>query len=254
MQPQKPKRIHVILLLALIAAEAALITLFALREGSAPLLAELYVAGILICAILLAFLLLTRLGPALLLKSAKRKLQTINAVSGETAVIEPERLKDYLRSALQKDSFVVADTQITQNGGDSLRVTVASGRAFSLFTDRMFRYMIITEDFRKARDFDALERYAQSLTEAEDLTDDARARSGFATVVVLMMPHVPAQLQAACREEAVIEGPAYIPVACDMTAGKAYYLAGNALTLPEFRCAQRMIKKYIISKQSKQLK
>ena len=253
MQPQKPKRIHVILLLVLVAAEAALITLYvtARSADNSPLLAELYVAGILICAILLVFLLLTRLGPALLLKSAKKKLQMMKAVSSDTATIESEGFKDRLCSSLQKDGFVLADAQITQSGGDVLRVTVAAGKAFSLFTDRMFRYMIITEDFRKARDFDALGRYAQNLAESEDLTDDARARSGFATVVVLMMAHVPAQLQAACRDEAIIEGPAYIPVACDMTAGKAYYLAGKALTLPEFRCAQRMIKKHVICQAKK---
>ena len=253
MQPQKPKRIHIILLFALIAAEAALITLYVIAQGvsGTPLLAELYVAGILICAILIAFLLLTRLGPALLLKSAKKQLQSMKAVSSDTAVIEPEGFKDRLVSSLQKDSFVLADAQITQSGGDTLRVTVAAGKAFSLFTDRMFRYMIITEDFRKARDFDALGRYAQSLAESEDLSDDARARSGFAVVVVLLMAHVPAQLQAAAREEAVVEGPAYVPVACDMTAGKAYFLAGKALTLPEFRCAQRMIRKHIISTEKK---
>ena len=248
MQPQKPKRIHVILLLVLVAAEAAFIALYVTAQSadSAPLLAELYVAGILICAILLVFLLLTRLGPALLLKSAKKKLQAMKAVNSDIAAIDPDGFKDRLVSSLQKNGFVLADAQITQSGGDVLRVTVAAGKAFSLFTDRMFRYMIITEDFRKARDFDALGRYAQNLAESEELTDDARARSGFATVVVLMMAHVPAQLQAACREEAIIEGPAYIPVACDMTAGKAYYLTGKALTLPEFRCAQRMIKKHVI--------
>ncbi len=253
MQPQRPKRIHVILLIALIAAEAALITLYVIAQSGSgtPLLAELYVAGILICAILIAFLMLTRLGPALLLKSAKKKLQSMKAVSGDTGVIEPEGLKDRLVSALQKDGFTLSDTQITQSGGDTLRVTVAAGKAFSLFTDRMFRYMIITEDFRKARDFDALARYAQNLAEAEDLSDDARARSGFAAVVVLLMAHVPAQLQAAAREEAAVEGPAYVPVACDMTAGKAYYLAGKALTMPEFRCAQRMIRKYLISPEKK---
>jgi hypothetical protein len=253
MQPQKPKRIHVIFLVALFAAEAALITLFVTSKsvGAMPLLPELYVAGIMICAILLVFLLLTRLGPVLLLNSAKEKLKALKATSSECAVIEPEGLKEQLVAAVQKNGFTVADTQITHSGGDSLRVTVAASKSFSLFYDRMYKYIIITEDFRKARDFDTLGRYAQNLIDGEGLADDARARSGFATVVVLLMTHVPEQVQAACREEAAIEGPAYVPIACDMTAGKAYYLAGKPMGLLEFRHAQNMIKKYVVGKVKK---
>ena len=249
MQPQKPKRIHVILLIALIVAETALVVLYATsRASGAMLLPELYVAGILICAILLAFLLLTRVGPALLFNSAKNKLLKFKATEGECATIEPEGLKDRITEAMQKDGFNVAQTQIAQSGGDTLRVTVALSKSFSLFYDRMYRYVIITEDFRKTRDFDTLGRYAQSLIDAEELSDDARARSGFATVVLLMMTHVPEQVQAACHEEAVVEGPAYVPVACDMTAGKAYYLSGKPVGLLEFRRAQSMIKKYVVGK------
>jgi hypothetical protein len=252
MQPQKPKSIHVILLIVLIAAEAALVTLFVTsRASGAVLLPELYVAGILICAIMLVFLLLTRVGPALLFKSAKNKLLTLKATEGECAAIEPEGLKDRMTAAMQKDGFAVADAQITQGGGDALRVTVASSKAFSLFYDRVYHYVLITEDFRKTRDFDSLGRYAQSLIDAEGLSDDARARSGFATVVVLLMAHVPEQVQAACREEAAIGGPAYVPVACDMTAGKAYYLAGKPLGLLEFRRTQRMIRKYVVGRVKK---
>jgi hypothetical protein len=253
MQPQKPKRIHVIFLFALVAAEAALIILYAVSRGAgvAPLLPDLYVAGILICAILLAFLLLTRLGPALLLKGAKDKLKALKATDSECAVIEPDGLKARLMSALQKDGYTLADAEIKQSGGDTLRVTVASGKAFSLFYDRMHRYVIVTEDLRKTRDFDSLGHYAQSLIDTEGLTDEVRARSGFATVVVLLMPHVPVQVQAACREEAAIEGPAYIPVACDMTAGKAYFLSGKPVGLLEFRCAQRIIRKYVVGKVKK---
>ena len=245
MQPQKPKRIHVILLFALIAAEAVLITLYVTsRNAAALLLPELYVAGILICAILLVFLLLTRLGPALLLQGARDKLKALKATGGERAVIEPDGLKDRLKAALQKDGYTLADTEIRQ-GGDTLRATVASGKGFSLFFDRMYRYFIITEDLKKTRDFDSLGHYAQRLIEAEGLADDVRARSGFATVVVLLMAHVPEQVQAACLEEAAIGGPAYVPVACDMSAGKAYFLSGKPAGLLEFQCAQRMIRKYL---------
>jgi len=252
MQPQKPKRIHVILLIALIAAEAALVVLYVTsRASGAMLLPELYVAGILICAILLAFLLLTRVGPALLFNSAKNRLLKFNAAEGECASVEPEGLKDRITEAMRKDGFSVAQTQIAQGGGDPLRVTVALSKTFSLFYDRMYRYVIITEDFRKTRDFDSLRRYAQSLIDAEEISDDARARSGFATLVVLLMTHVPEQVQAACREEAVIEGPAYVPLACDMTAGKAYFLAGKPAGLLEFRRAQNMIRKYVVGKTKK---
>lgn len=247
MQPQKPKRIHVILLIILLAAEAVFIILYAgarTSEGTA-LLAELYVAGILICGILLAFMLLTRVGPSLLLKSAKSRLQALKAVSSETGDIEPDGIKESLSTSLQNKGFSLTEAQLSQSG-DTLRVLVASGKAFSLFTDRLFRYMLITEDFHKARDFDTLRHYVQTLIDAEELTDEARARSGFAAVVVLLMEHVPAQLQTAAREEACVEDPAYIPVACDMSTGKAYYMAGTSLTLPEFRCAQRMIKKHLL--------
>jgi hypothetical protein len=251
MHPQKPKRIHVILFIALFAVEIALIALFAAsRSSGTELLPELYVAGILICAILIVFLLLTRLGPALLLKSAKDKLKSLKSASGECAAIEPEGMKERLTAALQKDGYALADAEIRQ-GGDTLRVTVASGSAFSLFYDRMYRYVVVTEDFRKARDFDTLGRYAQSLIDAEGLTDDVRARSGFATVVVLLMPHVPEQVQAAVREEAAIGGPAYVPVACDLTAGKAYFLSGKPVGLLEFRGAQRIIKKYVVDRRKK---
>jgi hypothetical protein len=252
MQPQKPKRIHVVLLIFLIAAGAVFVVLYVTsRASGARLLPELYVAGILICAILLAFLLLTRVGPALLFNSAKSKLLKFKSTEGECATIEPEGLKERISQALQKDGFKVAQTQITPSGSDSLRVTVALSKAFSLFYDRMYRYVIITEDFRKTRDFDTLGRYAQSLIDAEELSDDVRARSGFSTVVVLLMTHVPEQVQAACREEAVAEGPAYVPVACDMTSGKAYYLAGKPVGLLEFRRAQKIINKYIIGKSKK---
>lgn len=249
MQPQKPKRIHVILLIALIAAEAALVMLYvASRTSGSRLLSELYVAAILICAILLAYLLLTRMGPVLLFHSVKSRLIALTAAEDECADIEPEGLAQRITEALKKDGFSVSQTSISQNGRDALHVTAASSKKFSLFFDQMYRYVIITEDLRKTRDFDTLGQYAQSLIDAEGLSDDARARSGFATVVVLMMTHVTEQVQAACREEAAVEGPAYLPVACDMTAGKAYYLAGKAPGLLEFRCAQRMIKKYVVGK------
>jgi hypothetical protein len=249
MQPQKLKRIHVILLIALIAAEVALVMLYAAsRASGSKLLPELYVAAILICAILLAYLLLTRMGPVLLFHSVKSRLIALTAAEDECAAIEPEGLAQRIAEALKKDGFSVSQTSISQNGRDALHVTAASSKKFSLFFDQMYRYVIITEDLRKTRDFDTLGQYAQSLIDAEGLSDDARARSGFATVVVLMMTHVTEQVQAACREEAAVEGPAYLPVACDMTAGKAYYLAGKAPGLLEFRCAQRMIKKYVVGK------
>lgn len=249
MQPQKLKRIHVILLIALIAAEVALVMLYAAsRASGSKLLPELYVAAILICAILLVFLLLTRVGPALLLNNAKNKLLSLKSAECECTPVEPEGLAARIIEAVQKDGFSISQTTIPQNGRDALHVTVASSKTFSLFFDRMYRYIILTEDFRKARDFDTLGQYAQSLIDAEQLPDDARARSGFATAVVLLMPHVPEQVQAACREEAAIEGPAYLPVACDMTAGKAYYLTGKSLGLLEFRSARRMIKKYVAGK------
>jgi hypothetical protein len=249
MQPQKPKHIHVILLTVLIAAEVALVMLYAAsRASGSRLLPELYVAAILICAILLVFLLLTRVGPTLLFHSAKNKLLALMATEDECAAIEPEGLAQRIIEAVQKDGFSVSQASIAQSSRDTLHVTVASSKTFSLFYDRMYRYVILTEDFRKTRDFDTLKQYAQSLIDAEELSDDARARSGFATVIVLLMTHVTEQVQAACREEAAIEGPAYLPVACDMTAGKAYYLTGKSPGLLEFRCAQRMIRKYVAGK------
>ncbi len=248
MYQDKQKRLNVIFFFILIAAEAALIVLFASGQNdvSRSLVSELYVAGIVICAILLVFLLFTRLWPAMLLKDARKRLTSIKADS-DSAGFDPDGFRDKLLTALQNDGFVISDAEIKQSDGEMLRVVSAASKVFSLFYDRMYRYVIFTSDFRKARDFDMLARYAKSLIEAEGLTEEQQARSGFCTAVVLLMAHVPEQMQAACREEAVVDGPAYVPVACDISTGKAYYLSGNALALLEFRCAQRIIKKYVAS-------
>jgi len=135
MQPQKPKRIHVILLIALIAAEAALAMLYAAsRTSGSMLLSELYVAAILICAILLAYLLLTRMGPVLLFHSAKSKLTALTAAEDECTSIEPEGLAQRITEALKKDGFAVSQTLVPQNGRDALHVTVASPKRSACFS------------------------------------------------------------------------------------------------------------------------
>ena len=154
-------------------------------------------------------------------------------------MFEPDGFRDRLVAALQEGGFSLTDTEISQNGSEPMKVTIASGKAFSLYFDRVYRYVIITEDFKKARDFDVLGLCAQKLIESEELTEDARARSGFSTVVALLMAHVPEQVRAACCEEAVVEGPAYVPVACDLSTGKAYCLTGKSFALMEFRSAQK---------------
>ncbi len=249
MQQKKHTLVYAIIFLALIAAEAALIALYASSKNtSLPTMADLYVAGIVIGAILLVFILLTKLGPVLLLKDAVKKLQAIRESGGGYESFDPDGFGERLVCALEKDGYTLGSTELARNSGAPLRVTTASKKTFSLFFDRMYRHVIITDSFKKARDFDTLSGYAESLIEAEGISDDARARSGFCTVVVLLMPHVPEQVKAACRDEAATLGPAYIPVACDLSAGKAYYLSGKSLVLLEYRSAQRMIRKHVLGR------
>ena len=249
MPKKKHMLVYAIIFFALIAAEAALITLYAAsRFASLPTMADLYVAGIVICAILLVFILLTKLGPALLLKDAIKRLRSLTETGSRYESFDPDGFRDRLQGELQKEGYTIADTALARSNGEPLRVATAIKKTFSLFFDRMHRYVIITDCFKKARDFDTLSGYAQSLIEAEGLSDNTRARSGFSTVVVLLMPHVPEQVQAACRDEAATLGPAYIPVACDLSAGKAYYLSGKSLALLEYRAAQRIIRKHVLGK------
>lgn len=240
---------YAILFFALLGAGAAFAALFAGGRGGTA--EDWYVAGIVACVILLVFVLLTKLMPALRNKNTENRMQKLRASAAEYQSFDAASLKEALPAALQKSGFALTNTEVAQSGGEAMRLTIAQKHSFHFIFGHIDRFVIITEDFRKARDFDTIKKHAAGLTVSDVPPDKPAPRRCACAAAVLLMPHVPDQIRSTCRDEAVTAGPAYIPVACDLSAGKAYYLGGKSLTLTEFRLTQRMIKKYVLEKEKK---